>query len=232
MHSKKTKAHFGRLDVVVNNAGYGLNADVEAASDEQARQSIEVLFWGAVNVTKKAVSFFREVNPKGHGGRILQVSSVGGFAGQPTLSFYSAGKFALEGFTEAYNKEVPLEWNIKMTIVEPGGFRTEWAGSSMVHVPPHPAYSDPSFPTMQRRAYFAIQSKPQGDPMKGALAIIKISQVSDPPVRFALGADAVHFLKREVNSVLDELNKWEELSSTTAADDWKDTLQTLDKFVK
>lgn len=105
----------GRLDVVVNNAGYGLMGDTEATSDADARAQLDTNFWGAVDVVKRALGVMRDDNPRAAGGRrggvILNVSSMGGFIGYPGQAFYHASKFALEGFTESVAKELPLDWN-------------------------------------------------------------------------------------------------------------------------
>jgi len=106
---------FGRLDVVVNNAGYTLSGDTENATDEQERQEIETLFWGPVRISKHAMRVMRDENPKTgqQGGVVLNVTSLGGFVGWPGAAFYHAGKFALEGFTESVAKEMRPEWNSK-----------------------------------------------------------------------------------------------------------------------
>lgn len=123
---EKGLAAFGRVDVVVNNAGYGLSGEFESLSEKQIRTQMEINFFGLIKVTKKALEVMREHN-KPAGGRILQVTSIGGQRGVPTFSIYCASKWAVEGFTEALSTELKPEWGIKLTCVEPGGFRTEWA---------------------------------------------------------------------------------------------------------
>lgn len=159
----ETVSRFGRLDVVVNNAGYALSGVVESISDEEARKQIEVNFWAPVRISRAAVKFFRENNPPSQGGRILTVSSVGGFISNATLAFYSASKFgsflptvvqqcylltradtALEGFSEGLRKEMDPTWNIKIIVIQPGGVRTRWAHGNMLDVPIPPAYADPN----------------------------------------------------------------------------------------
>ncbi|THH11249.1 hypothetical protein EW146_g8104 [Bondarzewia mesenterica] len=166
---------FHRLDVVVNNAGYGLSGEIEGTPDAEARKQIEVLFWGPVNITKKRM--FRDVNPAGLGGRVLNVSSTGGYAANMMLAFYSAGKFALEGFTEAFNREMPPEWNIKAIVIQPGGFPTNWRGSGMTVLPLHPAYDENS-PSHQLRRMTKNYS-PIGDVNKPAKAIIRVADTED-----------------------------------------------------
>lgn len=112
---------FGRIDVVVNNAGYGLTGCFEEYTDEQIRMQMEVNFFGLVNVTREAMAVMRTQNPSG--GVIQQVTSVGGQRGSACFSMYAASKWAVEGFTESLSKEVKPEWGIKFTCIEPGGFR-------------------------------------------------------------------------------------------------------------
>lgn len=120
-----TLSKFGRVDVVVNNAGYGLSGPFETLSESQMRQQMEINFFGLMDVTRKAMEVMREQKPSG--GVIQQVTSIGGQRGVPLFSIYCASKWAVEGFTEAISQEVKPEWNIKFTCVEPGGFRTDWA---------------------------------------------------------------------------------------------------------
>ncbi|KAI5480499.1 NAD(P)-binding protein [Pseudohyphozyma bogoriensis] len=223
---EKVKEEWGRIDVVVNNAGYGLQAEFESTGEEEARRQVEVLFWGAVAVMRQALPFFREVNPPGVRARILNISSAGGFQGSTVLPFYSAGKFALEGFTESLNRELDPAWNIKAIIIEPGGFRTSWAGTGMVELPAHPAYASPLSLASKVRVLRRTLTFP-GDPIKAALAMIAISKVPDPPVRLPLGSDAVAVVRAKLGDVEKELTKWEELSLSTAADDAEDTVAKL-----
>ena len=118
---KQTISRFGRVDVVVNNAGYGLSGPFEEMTDDLIRKQFEVNFFGLIAVTKKAMETMREQKPSG--GLIQQVTSIGGHIGVPSFSMYCASKWAVEGFTETVSKEVKPEWGIKFTIVEPGGFR-------------------------------------------------------------------------------------------------------------
>ena len=117
--------------MVVNNAGYGLSGEFESLSDRQIRAQMEVNFFGPINVTRKALQIMRDRNSP-TGGRILQISSMAGQRGMPTFSIYCSSKWAIEGFTEAVSKELKPEWNIRVTCIEPGGFRTDWAGRSMM----------------------------------------------------------------------------------------------------
>jgi len=211
------KKSFGRLDVVVNNAGYTYLAEVEAMSDAAANEQMDVLFWGPVRITKAAVKFFREVNPPGKGGRILQMSSIGGFSGMPLSTFYSAAKFALEGFTEGFSKEMLPAWNIKMTIIEPGGHSTDFLGRSAKVLPPPAEYTDPSAPTAQFREFIKAVDLP-GDPIKAAKALLEISKAADPPMRLPLGVDGHQLVEGKCKDMLKELEKWKPLSVSTVRD--------------
>ncbi|KAI0056246.1 NAD(P)-binding protein [Artomyces pyxidatus] len=213
---KTVETHFHRLDVVVNNAGYGLSGEIEAVPDDKARHQIETLFWGPVNITKQAIPFFRDVNPKGHGGRILNVTSVGGYSGNQTLAYYSAGKFALEGFTESFTKEMRPEWNIKGIIIEPGGFATKWATSGMVVVPQPPAYEGDS-PSNKFRA-MAKGAGAIGDVAKAAQAMILIAGEPDPPLRLQLGTDSWGIVQYKANATLKDQEKWATVSHGTNLD--------------
>lgn len=162
---EEVKEHFGRFDVVVNNAGYGIEGEIEVTPDSEARKLFEVLFWSVVNVSKEALVFMRDINPPGLGGRILNISSMVGYFANPVFGLYSAAKFAVEGFTESLNKEMLPEWNIKAIIIEPGRFKTEWWTSSMVTLPIPHQYADPDTPSsfirgMLRSDQSAILPKP------------------------------------------------------------------------
>lgn len=134
---KAAHEHFGQLDVIVNNAGYGLFGAIEEVSEAEARQQIETNLFGVLWVTQAALPYLRTQGS----GRILMVYSLGGIGAFPLLSLYNACKWGLEGMSEALSQEVaPL--GIKVTLIEPGGFSTDWSGSSAVHAAPIPAYDD------------------------------------------------------------------------------------------
>ncbi|EIW75868.1 NAD(P)-binding protein [Coniophora puteana RWD-64-598 SS2] len=204
----KAKDTFGRIDVVFNNAGIMALGEVEAMDDENARQMFEVNFWGASHVTKEALKFFREVN-KPIGGRLLQVSSGAGVGASPGNGYYSATKFALEGLTEAAIKEVDPSWNIKITIVEPGPFRTRIMNENVKIVDPHPAYSDPEMAGTKFKKY--ITGPASGDTEKAVRVIDRLSRLEDPPVRLPLHSLVLQRTRDKIKSfaeTVDEYGSW------------------------
>jgi NAD(P)-dependent dehydrogenase (short-subunit alcohol dehydrogenase family) len=201
---------FGRLDVVVNNAGYGNVASIEDGDEADFRAQFETNFFGVVNVTRSAIPVLR----KQGAGHIIQVSSIGGRAGTPGLAAYQSAKWAVEGFSEVLAKEVgPL--GIKVSIVEPGGFRTDWAGSSMTVAAPSAAYQTTIGPIIEYREHH----QPIGDPAKAAQAILSIAGIDAPPLRLLLGTDAVTIAKQVHAAQSAGDAKWRELSLSTDADD-------------
>ncbi|KAH7915191.1 hypothetical protein BJ138DRAFT_1142229 [Hygrophoropsis aurantiaca] len=175
---------FGQIDIVFNNAGYYVVAEAEGISDEKARDMFEVMFWGAANVSKEAIRCFRDIN-KPIGGRLLQVSSRRAWGPAPGSVHYAAAKAALECLTEGYVAELDPRWNIKITLIEPGLFRT--AATNCTIEPVHPSYQDPSLPTMQYRSlYPGIERIFTGDPDKLALAMLKLVDLENPPLHLPL----------------------------------------------
>ncbi|KAI1111393.1 retinol dehydrogenase 8 [Nemania sp. NC0429] len=146
----KAVERFGRVDVVVNNAGYTIMGDTEASTPKEGRDLFDTDFWGAVDVTKRALGVLRDENPKTgqQGGVILFVSSIGGFITTPGNSFYHAAKWAMEGFADSVSKETDPAWNIHFSILQPGGTSTEYLGSSFkTFATRHPAYAAPHLAT-------------------------------------------------------------------------------------
>jgi NAD(P)-dependent dehydrogenase (short-subunit alcohol dehydrogenase family) len=213
---EKIHKHFGQIDVVVNNAGYGLNSVVESTSDEDARYQFEVNFWGPVRISREAVKYFRA--NKTPAGRIINVSSVGGFNGNPTLAFYSATKFALEGFSESLHKELLPEWNIKVIVVQPGGVRTEWAKGNMVDRPLPPGYDAPDSPANKMRDLYK-STQITGDATKLSRALITISREAKPPLRLPLGADSQYVILNKLDEIKKEVEEWDQLTLSSVADD-------------
>ncbi|EHK96242.1 NAD(P)-binding Rossmann-fold containing protein [Glarea lozoyensis ATCC 20868] len=207
---------FGRVDVVVNNAGYGLSGPFEELNEQQIRTQMEVNFFGLISVTRKALEVMRDQKPSG--GLIQQVTSIGGQRGVPLFSIYCASKWAVEGFTEALSKEVKPEWGIKFTCIEPGGFRTDWAGRSM------------AFPEKRHPAYDHLDAKKMmndrngtqaGEPKKGAQAMYEFAIMKDPPLRVVIGTDAYQGILGKLKEYDENYKKYEKLSNSTDVDGYK-----------
>jgi NAD(P)-dependent dehydrogenase (short-subunit alcohol dehydrogenase family) len=197
---------FDSLDVVVNNAGYANSAPIEEMTDEDFRAQIETDLFGVVNVTKAALPVLH----RQRSGHFLQFSSIGGrVGGSPGMGAYQTAKFAVEGFSEVLNAEVkPL--GIKVTIIEPGGFRTDWGGSSMHSAPVGPDYDD-TVGKMNRYRESTVD-RWQGDPARAAKIILDIVDLEEPPLRLLLGAGAVESAARSSEARAAEAAQWADLS--------------------
>jgi len=207
----KDKSVFGRLDIVVNNAGYGMLGEVESTPEDMARTLFDVNFWGAANVSKAAITFFREVNTPGVGGRLINMSSIAGIYPFAPAAYYCASKSALEAFTQALAKEVVPEWNIKISLVEPGMFRTDSTIRSGTILPIHPAYDKPGMSSVETRKFFTPGTE-QGDPKKAVVKIYELAELSDPPVRLVLGLDAIGAAKQQIGILTRDINAREDWS--------------------
>lgn len=205
-------AHFGKIDVVVNNAGFGITGATEGYTTEQVRSQLETNLYGPIEVTRAVLPLLRK---QGHG-RILQISSIGGRIGNAGLGIYQAAKFGLAGFSEALAKEVaPL--GIRVTSVEPGGFRTDWAGDSMSFAPKVEGYEN-SIGVIED-ILSSGKFIPMGDPAKAAQVLINLAAHPNPPVHLVLGSEAVAMLE-QANAARDaELAEWKPVSISTDADD-------------
>jgi NAD(P)-dependent dehydrogenase (short-subunit alcohol dehydrogenase family) len=203
---------FGRLDVVVNNAGYANLAAVEDITSADFRAQIDANLLGVVNVSKAALPVLRAQGS----GHVIQVSSLGGRTATPGLSAYQAAKWAVGGFSEVLAQEVaPL--GIRVTVLEPGGMRTDWAGSSMT-VPP---ISQPYQQTVGAMAAMFNRGDlvPAGDPAKVAQVVLQVAELDEPPVRLLLGTDAVRYAGLAAQARAAEDAKWRHLSVSTDHDD-------------
>ena len=198
----------GHLDVVVNNAGYGVSGAIEELTEDQARRQIEVNLFGALWVTQAALPFLREQGS----GWIIQVSSIGGLAAFPLTGIYHASKWGLEGFSEALRQEVePL--GTKVVIVEPSGFRTDWAGSSMDRAEPIDAYQHIDAIAERRAAQQAENNGSQpGNPDLAAQALLDTLARDDPPFRLLLGNLAYDVAVNRYESRLQEFRAGEHVA--------------------
>jgi len=200
---------FGGLDVVANNAGYANSAPIEETPDDDFRAQVETNLFGVVNVTKAALPVFREQ----HAGHFLQFSSIGGrVGGTPGMGAYQTAKFAVEGFSEVLSNEVK-PFGVKVTIVEPGAFRTDWGGSSMTIAPVHPDYD--STVGAINRYRLETDGKQPGDPAKAAQAILEVVALDNPPLRLLLGKDALTHADRASKSRAEEAAAWSHLTTST-----------------
>jgi len=201
----------GGIDVVVNNAGYANVGSVEDLPEGDFRAQVETNFFGVVNVTRAAIPFLRAQGS----GHIIQVSSIGGRLGTPGLGAYQASKWAVGGFSEVVAQEV-APFGVKLTIVEPGGMRTDWAGSSMRVDPVSPPY-EPTIGTFQKHIRENARGA-QSDPVKAARAILEIAAMSHPPLHVVLGSDAVFLAGIVAATRAEEDAKWQALSLSTDFD--------------
>lgn len=197
---------FGSLDVVVNNAGYAASAAIEEISEESFRDQIETNLFGVVNVTKAALPIFHQQRS----GHFLQFSSIGGrVGGSPGLGAYQTAKFAVEGFSEVLNAEAkPL--GIKVTIVEPGGFRTDWGGSSMQTSPVGSDYED-TVGAMNRFRESTVSTW-RGDPRRAANILVDLVDLDEPPLRLLLGEGAVMSAGQSSRERAAEAERWAAVS--------------------
>jgi len=193
---------FGRLDVVVNNAGYGLFGMIEELSEQQLRDQLETNLFGAFWVTQAVLPILRAQGS----GHIVQISTIGGIAAFPSLGGYHASKWALEGFSESLAQEV-AETGIKVTLVEPGGYATDWAGSSAVHAESNPAY-DQLREAMAARAGAAEY----GDPAAAGPALLRIVDTENPPLRVLFGTQPVEIVRHLYAQRLQTWADWEHVS--------------------
>jgi NAD(P)-dependent dehydrogenase (short-subunit alcohol dehydrogenase family) len=204
---EQTVKHFGRIDVLVNNAGFGIIGAAEAYTDEQVHNQLHTNLYAPIVITRAVLPYMR----KQGAGRILQISSIGGRVGNPGLTMYQAAKFGLSGFTEALSKEVaPL--GIYVTSIEPGGFRTDWAGASMTYASEIEGYEM----VKQRTTFFKSGDfVPVGDPEKAARVMIDLVANPAPPVHLVLGSEAIGMLKAANERRDAEMEEWMDVSLST-----------------
>ncbi len=199
----KAKEHFGTLDVVINNAGYGLFGTIEENSEEEVRSQFETNVFGLIWVTQAALPIFRE---QGHG-HIIQVSSVLGVVTLPLLGIYNASKWAVEGLSESLAQEVK-QFGINVSLIEPNGYATDWSGASAAQSQPIEAYDG------LRTAFndSANQEGFWGDPAATSEAVLKLVDAANPPLRLFLGSHGLPWVSNVYKERLDTWQEWNEVS--------------------
>jgi NAD(P)-dependent dehydrogenase (short-subunit alcohol dehydrogenase family) len=201
---KQAHQRFGRIDVVANNAGYGQFGMIEEISDAEARAQIETNLFGALWVTQAVLPYLREQGS----GHILQVSSIGGISAFPNIGIYNASKWALEGFSQALALEV-AGFGIKVTIIEPAAYSTDWGGASAKHADPLPAYDE--FREVAAKARAARVGAP-GNPVASRDAVLALVDSDDPPLRIFFGDGPLAIATKDYESRLATWREWEPLS--------------------
>ncbi|EIC84991.1 oxidoreductase [Serratia sp. M24T3] len=203
------EASIGPIDVLVNNAGYGHEGVMEESPLEDMKRQFDVNVFGAVAMTKAVVPFMRQ---RRHG-HILNITSMGGFIAMPGIAYYCGSKFALEGISEVLGKELK-PFNIAVTAVAPGSFRTDWAGRSMVRTPRTIADYDPLFDPI-RQAREEKNGKQLGDPAKAARAMLVAIESDSPPAHLLLGSDALGLVRGKLKALASEIDIWESVTRST-----------------
>jgi NAD(P)-dependent dehydrogenase (short-subunit alcohol dehydrogenase family) len=198
---RRAHEQFGRLDIVVNNAGYGQFGMVEELSEQEARDQIETNVFGALWVTQAALPFLREQGA----GHFLQVSSIGGVSAFVNTGMYHASKWALEGLSQSLAQEV-RGFGIHVTLIEPGGFSTDWGGSSARHAEALDAYREVHEVSQQRRAALASSA---GDPRASAEAVMRIVDAQQPPLRCFFGTVPIGIAEQDYESRLATWREWQ-----------------------
>lgn len=199
----------GAIDILVNNAGYGHEGILEESSIDDLRRQFEVNVFGAVAMIQAVLPAMRQRRA----GHIINITSMGGLMTLPGLSYYHGSKFALEGISESLGKEVK-DLGIKVTAVEPGGFRTDWAGRSMVRaersIDDYDAIMEPI-----RKRRMELSGNQVGDPQKAAQAMLKLALSDNPPAHLLLGSDAVRLVEEKMKSLQAEFEAWKNVSLST-----------------
>ncbi|MEV6304224.1 oxidoreductase [Actinoplanes sp. NPDC051861] len=200
---------FGRLDVLVNNAGYADVASIEDMPESEFRAQIDANFYGVVNLTRAALPVMRQQGS----GHILQISSVGGRVGGPGLGAYQAAKWAVGGFSEVLAREV-APFGIRVTVAEPGGMRTDWAGASMAELAVSDAYRPVIEPVFARMR--AADGNQPGDPARVARVLLDVAEHPEPPLHLLLGADAVAVAGAQAQRLAESDATWRAVSESVS----------------
>ena len=211
---QRSMEKFGRIDVLVNNAGIGYFGAIEESEDDEVRRMFEINFFGLANMTKEVLPIMR----KQRNGHIVNISSIGGLVSFPAVGFYNATKYAVDGLSESLAKETaPL--GIKVTVIAPSGFRTDWAGrsanNSKIVIEDYASTAGQNKNNI--RGYSGNQP---GDPVRAAKAIIKAVESENPPMRLLLGAGALRGARNKLNELKKDFDSWEE--TTLRADSPKE----------
>lgn len=197
---------YGRIDVLVNNAGIGYFGAIEESEEAEVRRMFEINFFGLAAMTSAVLPQMR----KQRSGHVINISSIGGLTAFPGIAFYNATKFAVDGLSESLAKEV-AHLGIKVTIVAPSGFRTDWAGRSANESPVHIAdYAESA--GANRTNIRGNHGKQAGDPARAAAAIMQITEVENPPLRLLLGNAAVNNARKKIEQLQADFDAWEDVS--------------------
>lgn len=199
---KKAHDHFGKIDVLINNAGYGLFGTIEEVSEEDARKQMEVNFFGLLWVTQAILPYMRTQGS----GHIIQVSSLLGLVTVPTLGIYNASKFAVEGLTETLATEVK-EFGIHVSLIEPNGYETDWAGSSATHAAGIPAYDN-----LKEHLRNGFNPDDYGVPATTVPAVLALVDNATPPLRLLLGKVGPPTVKAVYEQRLTSVEEWKQVS--------------------
>jgi NAD(P)-dependent dehydrogenase (short-subunit alcohol dehydrogenase family) len=198
---KAAHDHFGRLDIVVNNAGYGHFGFIEELTEQEARDQIETNVFGALWITQAALPYLRAQRS----GHIIQVSSIGGITAFQNVGIYHASKWALEGFSQSLSQEV-APFGIHVTLIEPGGFSTDWAGSSSKRSAQLPDYKEAHEAAERARSQRVATP---GDPQASAAAVLKIVDAEKPPLRVFFGSLPIQLAKADYESRIKTWDEWQ-----------------------
>jgi NAD(P)-dependent dehydrogenase (short-subunit alcohol dehydrogenase family) len=199
----------GAIDVLVNNAGYGFEGILEESTLDEVKHQFDVNVFGAVAMIQAVLPGMR----KRRAGRILNITSMGGYITFPGIGVYNGSKFALEGISEALAKEVK-DLGIHVTAVAPGGFRTDWAGRSMIRKERSIADYDAVFEPIRKRRQ-DMSGRQTGDPKKAAAAMLTLIEAQNPPMHLLLGSDALRLVREKLDFLKSEFDAWEKLTLST-----------------
>jgi NAD(P)-dependent dehydrogenase (short-subunit alcohol dehydrogenase family) len=207
---QQVKEKFGQIDVLVNNAGIGYFGAIEESEEDEVRRMFEINFWGLANITNEVLPLMRAQRS----GHIVNIASIGGLVGFPGVGFYNATKFAVDGYSEALAKETaPL--GIKVTVINPSGFRTDWAGrsanNSKVIIDDYKETAEAN-----KNAIRGYSGNQPGDPERAAKAIVKAVEAENPPLHLLLGVAALKGARNKLEVLKKDYDAWEE--TTTGAD--------------